>query len=67
LSKPASKSDLYGTKAILPYAAQGLGIYVALSTMDKYWYPDITRDEAVELLRKCIAEVMSISTALNEN
>jgi hypothetical protein len=25
--------DLYGTKAILPYAAQGLGIYVALSTM----------------------------------
>ena len=49
--------DLYGTKAILPYAAQGLGIYVALSTMDKYWYPDITRDEAVELLRKCIAEV----------
>lgn len=30
---------------------------MALSTMDKYWYPDITRDEAVELLRKCIAEV----------
>jgi 20S proteasome subunit beta 4 len=49
--------DLYGTKAILPYAAQGLGIYVALSTMDKYWYPDITREEAIELLRKCIAEV----------
>ncbi|KAJ9105561.1 hypothetical protein QFC19_003543 [Naganishia cerealis] len=49
--------DLYGTKAILPYAAQGLGIYVALSTMDKYWYPDITRDEAVELLKKCVAEV----------
>lgn len=25
--------------------------------MDKYWYPDITRDEAIELLKKCIAEV----------
>jgi hypothetical protein len=25
--------------------------------MDKYWYPDITRDEAIELLNKCIAEV----------
>lgn len=25
--------------------------------MDKYWYPDITREEAIELLRKCIAEV----------
>ncbi|KAJ9096832.1 Peptidyl-prolyl cis-trans isomerase [Naganishia friedmannii] len=49
--------DLYGTKAILPYAAQGLGIYVALSTMDKYWYPEITREEAEELLRKCVAEV----------
>jgi hypothetical protein len=49
--------DPYGTKVKVPYTANGLGIYVALSTMDKYWYPDITREEAGQLLKRCIDEV----------
>ena len=49
--------DPYGTKVKVPYTAGGLGIYVALSTMDKYWYPDITREEAGHLLKRCIDEV----------
>lgn len=49
--------DPYGTKIKVPYTANGLGVYVALSTMDKYWYPDITREEAGQLLKRCIDEV----------
>src|ERR1700712_1410860 len=48
--------DYLGTKAIVPYAAHGLGVYVSLSTMDKYWYEGIGREEAIDVLRKCIAE-----------
>jgi 20S proteasome alpha/beta subunit len=48
--------DLYGTKAEVPYTAQGLGIYVSLSTMDKYWYEGIGKEEALEVLKKCMNE-----------
>jgi 20S proteasome subunit beta 4 len=48
--------DYLGTKAVVPYAAHGLGVYVSLSTMDKYWYEGIEREEALDVLRKCIAE-----------
>jgi 20S proteasome alpha/beta subunit len=49
--------DYLGTKAVVPYAAHGLGVYVALSTMDKWWYPDIQRREGVDVLKKCVNEV----------
>lgn len=49
--------DLYGTKATVPYAAHGLGMYVALSTMDKWWYPDMPRKDGVDVLKKCVDEV----------
>lgn len=31
-------------------------MYVSLSTMDKYWYPGIGREEALGVLKKCMAE-----------
>ncbi|KAK4685218.1 20S proteasome subunit beta 4, partial [Tremellales sp. Uapishka_1] len=48
--------DYLGTKAVVPYSAHGLGVYVSLSTMDKYWYDGIEKREAVEILKKCVAE-----------
>jgi len=49
--------DYLGTKAVVPYAAHGLGMYVALSTMDKWWYEGIDKRGGIEVLRKCISEV----------
>lgn len=49
--------DYLGTKAVVPYAAHGLGMYVALSTMDKWWQPEMGRGEGIELLKKCVDEV----------
>ena len=49
--------DYLGTKAIVPYAAHGLGMYVALSTMDKWWQPEMGAAEGIEVLRRCINEV----------
>jgi hypothetical protein len=49
--------DYLGTKAIVPYAAHGLGVYVSLSTMDKWWYDGIGREEGVNVLKKCVDEV----------
>ena len=33
-----------------------MGVYVSLSTMDKWWYEDMDKREGVDLLRKCIDE-----------
>lgn len=48
--------DYLGTKAVVPYAAHGMGVYVALSTMDKWWYEGIGKEEAVDVLKKCVNE-----------
>jgi len=32
-------------------------MYVALSTMDKCWYPDMGRQEGMDVLKRCIDEV----------
>ncbi|TYJ55895.1 hypothetical protein B9479_003418 [Cryptococcus floricola] len=48
--------DYLGTKAVVPYAAHGMGVYVSLSTMDKWWNEDMDQREGVEVLRKCIDE-----------
>jgi len=48
--------DYLGTKAVVPYAAHGMGVYVALSTMDKWWYDGIGREEGVDVLKKCVNE-----------
>ncbi|KAL0962452.1 hypothetical protein UPYG_G00340170 [Umbra pygmaea] len=49
--------DYLSALAKAPFAAHGYGAYLTLSIMDRYYRPDLTRDEAVELLRKCIEEL----------
>jgi 20S proteasome subunit beta 4 len=49
--------DYLGTKAVVPYAAHGMGQVVCLGTMDKWWYEGIGREDGVALLKRCINEV----------
>ena len=41
------------------FAAHGYGSFFILSTLDRYYREDMTKDEAVELLKLCIREVQS--------
>ncbi|CAH3180308.1 unnamed protein product [Porites evermanni] len=41
----------------VPFAAHGYGSFFSLSIMDRYYRPGLTREEARELLQKCIEEV----------
>lgn len=41
----------------LPFAAHGYGSFFSLSVMDRYYKEDMTQEEAVELLQRCIDEV----------
>lgn len=49
--------DYLGTKAVVPYAAHGLGQYVCLSTMDKWWRPEMDAKGGVDVLKMCVDEV----------
>ncbi|XP_068678302.1 proteasome subunit beta type-2-like [Montipora capricornis] len=41
----------------VPFAAHGYGAFFSLSIMDRYYKPGLNREEARELLQKCIDEV----------
>ncbi|KAJ3385447.1 Proteasome subunit beta type-4 [Entophlyctis sp. JEL0112] len=41
----------------LDFAAHGYASYFCMSTMDRYWQPGLSLEEAKELLRKCLAEL----------
>ncbi|TPX47644.1 hypothetical protein SeMB42_g02635 [Synchytrium endobioticum] len=41
----------------LNFAAQGYASYFTMSTMDRFWHPDMTLDEAMALLKKCLHEL----------
>eukprot|EP00918_Siedleckia_nematoides_P062752 GHVU01136762.1.p1 GENE.GHVU01136762.1~~GHVU01136762.1.p1 ORF type:complete len:201 (+),score=31.91 GHVU01136762.1:86-688(+) len=41
----------------VPYAVHGYGGFFTLGIMDRYYKPDISKDEAVALLKKCIDEI----------
>lgn len=57
-NKPAlSWIDYLGTKGDVPFAAHGYGAYFALSTMDRWHSPNMSLEEGLELLRKCIDEL----------
>ena len=56
--------DYLGTKAIVPYAAHGVGMYVSLSTMDKWWQPEMGRAEGIDVLKRCIDEVEKSEIAI---
>lgn len=49
--------DYLGTLAAVPFGAHGYGAYVSLSILDRYHRPDMSKDEAKDLLIKCIAEI----------
>ena len=46
-----------GSLVTVPYAVHGYGSYMSLSVLDCGHRPDMTRDEALHLLRQCVSEV----------
>uniref|UniRef100_A0A672HTS8 Proteasome subunit beta n=1 Tax=Salarias fasciatus TaxID=181472 RepID=A0A672HTS8_SALFA len=49
--------DYLSSLAKAPFAAHGYGAFLTLSILDRYYRPDLTRDEAADLLKKCIEEL----------
>ncbi|CAG0921883.1 unnamed protein product [Notodromas monacha] len=49
--------DYLATLSKLPFVAHGYGGLFSLSVMDRYYKPDATKEEAVEIIKKCIKEV----------
>lgn len=49
--------DYLGTLADVPYGAHGYGSYFVLGILDRFHRPDMTREEGVELLEKCVSEI----------
>ncbi|KAI1231232.1 Proteasome subunit beta type-2, partial [Lamprotornis superbus] len=49
--------DYLAALAKAPFAAHGYGAFLTLSILDRYYKPGITREEAVELLKKCLEEL----------
>jgi len=49
--------DYLASMAKVPYAGHGYGAYFAFGVMDRYYRADMTRDEAYDLLKKCVTEI----------
>lgn len=49
--------DYLGTMADVPYAAHGYGSFFTLGTLDRYHRPDMSEEEGVDLLEKCVREI----------
>ncbi|XP_003727222.1 proteasome subunit beta type-2-like [Strongylocentrotus purpuratus] len=49
--------DYLGSLQQVPFAAHGYGSYFTLSILDRHYRRDMTRDQAVEVLKKCLLEV----------
>ncbi|XP_043573651.1 proteasome subunit beta type-2 [Chiloscyllium plagiosum] len=49
--------DYLAALAKAPFAAHGYGAFLTLSILDRYYKPDLTREEALELLKKCLQEI----------
>ena len=49
--------DYLASSVSVPFAAHGYGSYFVLSLLDRWHRPDLTEEDAVALLRKCMAEV----------
>jgi 20S proteasome subunit beta 4 len=49
--------DYLGSMHQLKMAAHGYASYFALSIMDRYWHEDMSVDEAVGLMHRCIDEL----------
>lgn len=49
--------DYLGTLTKLKFAAEGYAQYFVLSTLDRYWKKNLSVEEGVEVIKKCVAEV----------
>ncbi|KXJ29047.1 proteasome subunit beta type-2 [Exaiptasia diaphana] len=49
--------DYLAAMAKVPFGAHGYGSFFALSVMDRFYKPNINREEAMDLLKKVISEV----------
>lgn len=49
--------DYLGTLHKLTFAAEGYAQYFVLSTLDRYWKKNLSLEDGVSIIRKCIAEV----------
>ena len=46
--------DMYGTTVECDYAASGFGMYFSVPMLRDMWKPDMTEEEATELVKKCL-------------
>ncbi|KAJ3021605.1 Proteasome subunit beta type-4 [Thoreauomyces humboldtii] len=49
--------DHMASSVKMNFAAQGHAAYFCMSTMDRYWVPDLNIEQAKSLMRKCIEEL----------
>jgi len=49
--------DYLGASVAVPYAAHGYAAYYCMSIFDRYHRPDITLEEANDILQKCFREL----------
>ena len=49
--------DYLGTLQEIPFAAHGYGAPFATALLDEAWRPDLSKQEAVDLMQKCCDEV----------
>ncbi|XP_074641724.1 proteasome subunit beta type-2-like [Tubulanus polymorphus] len=49
--------DYLGSSVKLPFGCHGYGAFMSLSILDKMYKPDLTKEEAIKLLEKCVTEI----------
>lgn len=49
--------DYLSSLVKLPFAVHGYGSFFSLSIMDRYYKPDLTKDEALDIIQKCVDEI----------
>ncbi|KAJ6655591.1 hypothetical protein lerEdw1_004943, partial [Lerista edwardsae] len=49
--------DYLASLAKAPFAAHGYGAFLTLSILDRYYKPGLSREEALEILQKCLEEI----------
>ncbi|GFG39406.1 hypothetical protein Cfor_08355 [Coptotermes formosanus] len=49
--------DYLASMVKVPYAAHGYGGFFSLSIMDRYHKADVSKDDAYEIMKKCVREI----------
>ncbi|CAM9623871.1 proteasome subunit beta type-2 [Petromyzon marinus] len=49
--------DYLSSMVRVPFAAHGYGAALTITILDRHYHPDLTREEAVEILQKCAQEM----------